>query len=239
MSAKNRLPKIIRKSSEVLAVLSPTLLSEPTGMMGLLITSTGDALADNLEKKLSEREIFRTNMAYKYFVEKLTDYTNQGLAIRDDEFFRFSVGVRKPVEELFEAVLIKSKDQYEEEKVKFFSNLYAKGCVDTTLSPQMISLFILILDRLSFNHLDILNRFKILDQDSLWKYNDIFCLAKENPLIPTYVQELKSLNLLTSTFWGDDPVKVTNLGEKFIESIDFYSNFDIFQNNCISKNNPA
>ena len=123
---------------------------------------------------MSQQEVMRTNKAYIYFVEKLERNLNQGLQIRNDDFFISPVGYRKPAEELFEGMLVKARNQYEEAKVEFFSNLYANGCVDTTLSPQMISLFILILDRLSFNHLDVLNRFKTLGQKSLWQSNDVY-----------------------------------------------------------------
>lgn len=237
MKVDENISKIIRKSSEVLAVFSPAI--EQTGLLSLLITSTGEVIADALDKKLSERETIRTNMAYQYFIEKLKQHHDNGLVIRDDDFFRFSVGRRKAFEELFEAVLLKSKDQYEEEKVKFFSNLYANGCVDTTLSSEMISLFILILDRLSFNHLDILNRFEILGQESKWESNDIYSIQRTNPLLPTYIEELKNLNLITPTFWGDSPLKITSLGQKLIKSIGFTNVFELPHNNCISQNNPV
>lgn len=149
------------------------------------------------------------------------------------------MGYRKPAEELFEGMLIKSRNQYEEAKVEFFSNLYANGCVDTTLTLQMISLFILILDRLSFNHLDVLNRFEILGQGSLWQSNDVYTLQKENPLLPTCIEELKNLNLIASAFWGDSLLIITNLGKKFIKSIEFKNIFELPHNDCISKNNPA
>lgn len=115
-----KVPKIVRKGSEILGVIAPTFLIEPTGLLSLLITSTGDVVADTLDKKLSNREAFRTNMAYQYFVEKLKLHQKNGLMIRDDEFLGFLWVRRKTFEELFEAILLKSKDQYEEEKVKFF-----------------------------------------------------------------------------------------------------------------------
>ena len=142
MKIEKRVPQIVRKSGEILGAVAPTFIADPTGLLGLIITSIGEVASDTLNKKLSERERIRTNMAYQYFVEKLNLHQENGLMIRDDEFFRFSVGRRKKFEELFEAILLKSKDQYEEEKVKFFSNLYANGCIDTSLTPQTISLFI-------------------------------------------------------------------------------------------------
>jgi hypothetical protein len=102
----------------------------------------------------------------------------------------------------------------------------------------MISLFILILDRLSFNHLDVLNRFKKLGQESLWQSNDVYDLQKENPLLPTCIEELKNLNLMATAFWGDSPLIITNLGKKFMNSIEFKDIFELPCNNCISKNNP-
>lgn len=244
MRIKKILPALFKRGSQITAVaISPIINTvDPTGLtsgsIGLLITTTGETIADTLDKKMSHQELIRANKAYQYFVQKLESNLDQGLQVRDDDFFRAAVGHRKPAEELFEGMLIKSKNQYEEAKVEFFSNLYANGCVDTTLSPQMISLFILILDRLSFNHLDVLNRFKKLGQESLWQSNDVYDLQKENPLLPTCIEELKNLNLMATAFWGDSPLIITNLGEKFMNSIEFKDIFELPCNNCISKNNP-
>jgi hypothetical protein len=246
MNIKRILPAIFKRGSQITAAVTipfiQTCIADPTGIIpsaiGVLITTTGETIADTLDRNMSQQEVLRTNKTYIYFVEKLEKNLNQGFQLRDDDFFRFRIGYRKHAEELFEGMLIKSRNQYEEAKIEFFSNLYANGCVDTTLSPQMISLFILILDRLSFNHLDILNRFEILGQESLWQSNDVYTLQKENPLLPTCIEELKNLNLITPTFWGDSPLKITNLGEKFIKSIEFKNIFELPHNNCISKNKP-
>ena len=247
MNIKKILPAVFKQGSQIIAAtttpLLHTLIPDPTGIIpnsiGVVMTTVGETIADTLDKNMSQQEVIRTNKAYIYFVDKLERNLNQGLQIRNDDFFRSPVGYRKPAEELFEGMLIKARNQYEEAKVEFFSNLYANGCVDPDLSPQMISLFILILDRLSFNHLDLLNRFGILGQESLWQSNDVYTLQKENPLLPTCIEELKNLNLITPTFWGDSPLVITDLGRKFIKSIEFKDIFEFSHNDCISKNNPA
>lgn len=247
MNIRRILPAVFKKGSQITAAATTpfflALIPDPTGIIpssiGVLITTAGETIADTLDRNMSQQEVIRTNKAYIYFVKKLESNLNQGLQIRNDDFFRSPVGYRKPAEELFEGMLIKSRNQYEEAKVEFFSNLYANGCVDTTLSPQMISLFILILDRLSFNHLDILNRFEILGQESLWQSNDVYALQKENLLLPTCIEELKNLNLIAPTFWGDSPLIITNLGGKFIKSIEFKDIFELSHNDCISKNIPT
>ncbi|MCH4242990.1 hypothetical protein [Acinetobacter gerneri] len=247
MNIRKILPAVFKKGSQITAAATTpffqTLIPDPTGVIpnaiGVLITTTGETIADTLDRNISQQEIIRTNKAYIYFVQKLERNLNQGLQVRNDDFFRSPIGHRKPAEELFEGMIIKSRNQYEEAKIEFFSNLYANGCVDTELSQQMISLFILILDRLSFNHLDILNRFEILGQESLWQYNDVYILQKENILLPTCIKELQNLNLIFPTFWGDAPLVITDLGRVFIKSIDFNDIFDFSHNNCISRNNPA
>lgn len=247
MNIRRILPAVFKKGSQITAAVATPFfqasIPDPTGIIsnsiGVLISTAGETIADTLDRNMSQQEVIRTNKAYIYFVEKLESNLNQGFEIRNDDFFRSPIGYRKPAEELFEGMLIKSRNQYEEAKVEFFSNLYANGCVDITLSPQMISLFILILDRLSFDHLDILNRFEILGQESLWQSNDVYDLQAENPLLPTCMEELKNLNLIAPTFWGDSPLIITNLGKKFIKSIEFKDIFDLPHNDCISKNNPV
>lgn len=247
MNIKRILPAVFKQGSQIIAATTTPLLQtwipDPTGILpnsiGVVITTAGETIADTLDRNMSRQEVIRTNKAYVYFVEKLERNLNQGFQIRNDDFFRSPVGHRKPAEELFEGMLVKARNQYEEAKVEFFSNLYANGCVDPDLSPQMISLFILILDRLSFNHLDLLNRFEILGKESLWQDNDIYRLQKENPLLLTCIEELKNLNLITPTFWGDSPIVISDLGRKFINSIEFKDIFEFTDNYCISRNNPA
>lgn len=247
MNIKKILPVVFKQGSQIIAAtttpLLQTLISDPTGIIpnsiGVVMTTFGETIADTLDRNMSQQEVIRTNKAYIYFVEKLERNLSQGLKIRNDDFFRSPVGYRKPAEELFEGMLVKARNQYEEAKVEFFSNLYANGCVDHDLSPQMISLFILILDRLSFNHLDLLNRFELLGSESLWQANHAYILQKENPLLPTCIEELKSLNLINPTFWGDSPLVITDLGKRFIKSIEFKAIFEFTHNDCISINNPA
>ncbi|MEB6481051.1 hypothetical protein [Acinetobacter vivianii] len=246
MNIKKILPAVFKQGSQIIAATANPLLQiwipDPTGIIpnsiGVVMSTVGETIADTLDRNMSQQEVIRTNKTYIYFVEKLERNLNQGHQIRNDDFFRSPVGYRKPAEELFEGMLVKARNQYEEAKIEFFSNLYANGCVDLELSPQMISLFILILDRLSFNHLDLLNRFEILGQESLWQANDPYTLQKENPLLLTCIEELKNLNLITPTFWGDSPLVISDLGAKFIKSIEFKSIFEFTPNDCISRNNP-
>ena len=61
-------------------------------------------------------------------------------------------------------------------------------------------------------------------------------LSNKNINLPTYLAELQNLNLITPTFFGDSPLKITNLGEKLINSIEFENRFDDLSNEIILKN---
>ena len=69
MSTEKKVPKIVRKGSEILGVIAPTFLIEPTGLLSLLITSTGDVepillIKNSLTERLLEL-IWRINILLK------------------------------------------------------------------------------------------------------------------------------------------------------------------------------
>lgn len=84
-----------------------------------MVTLTGSVVADFLERMLSQREIVRAAGATAIALEVMKQKFDAGLQPRDDDFFRIRTGHRPKSEELYEAMMIKSKNQYEEHKVIF------------------------------------------------------------------------------------------------------------------------
>lgn len=61
-------------------------------------------------------------------------------------------------------------------------------------------------------------------------------LSNKNINLPTYLAELQKSKSHYSYIFGDSPLKITNLGEKLINSIEFENRFDDLSNEIILKN---
>ncbi|EHN68015.1 hypothetical protein [Aliivibrio fischeri] len=192
---------------------------------GVIISMAGEVVADYIQRTLSNREIIRSAGAAALSINQIKMKLDNGQELRDDDFFRIRIAYRPKAEELFEAMLLKSKNQYEEHKVNFYANLFSNACFDDSLEPDMISWFMLVLERLTFGHLNTLNELVLLGSNSKWEWGDMSAIEKMNPIIASHLEELKSMRLLTQDHWGDTPIASTNIAITFIKAIGFSNPF--------------
>ena len=178
-------------------------------------------MSDFVERALSQREIIRASGAVSLSIEKIQQHFEAGEDPRDDDFFRIRMGQRPKAEELFEAMMLKSKNQYEEQKVHLYSNLYANSCFDESISPDMVSWFMQVIDRLTYGHLSTLNAFVKLSTSSKWLWGDLNILSEKSPILAAQLEELKGIRLLSLDHWGDTPIAATDIAQKFINIIEF------------------
>ncbi|WP_322532955.1 hypothetical protein [Vibrio parahaemolyticus] len=195
------------------------------GGAGVVVSMAGEVVADYVQRTLSNREVVRSAGAAAVSINQIRMSLECGKELRDDEFFRMRMGYRPKAEELFEAMLLKSKNQYEEQKVSFYANLFSNACFDKSLSPDMISWFMLVLDRLTFGHLETLNELVLLGTNSKWEWNDLNEIEKRNSVVASHLEELKSMRLLSLDHWGDSPIQCTSIASVFIGSIGFSNPF--------------
>ncbi|MCG6341223.1 hypothetical protein K6U19_08195 [Vibrio fluvialis] len=227
-------PLFIKKGSEIAGAATGGALgflaSGPIGAAvgvstGTVITMAGEVVADYVQRTLSSREIVRSAGAAAVSIDQIRLGIDSGRILRDDEFFRLRSGYRPKAEELFEAMLLKSKNQYEEHKVNFYARLFSNACFDEDLSSNMISWFMLVLDRLTFGHLETLNELVLLGNQSKWVWGDLNHIESKDPTVASHLEELKGMRFLSLDHWGDTPIRSTNIANIFISSIGFSNPF--------------
>ncbi len=133
-------------------------------------------------------------------------------------------------------MLLKSKSQYEEYKVRFYANLFVTACFDERLNAAMVSWFMEVLDRLTFSQIETLNEFVVLGSESKWVWGHLNQIAKVDPVVAAHLEQLKSMRLLSLDHWGDTPIEATDIAKTFIKSIQFDSPFETADRHIIRAN---
>ncbi|AFZ02712.1 hypothetical protein [Calothrix sp. PCC 6303] len=97
------------------------------GAVGVAISkSTSKVLTDVANRLLSHREQVRIGAVTTLAIEKIKGKLDVGKKPRNDGFFQTRKNASRPdAEEVFEGVLLKSKNEHEEKKVKIFANVFA------------------------------------------------------------------------------------------------------------------
>ncbi|MEI4551786.1 hypothetical protein [Pseudoalteromonas spongiae] len=248
MSNKEVVPVFIRKGTELAGGATGAALgflaagpagAAAGGAVGAIIQQTGDVVADFAGRTLSHRESVRAAGATSLSLEKIQNKFDAGLALRNDDFFRMRIGYRPRAEDIFEAMMLKSKNQYEEHKVYFYANLFANACFDDSLSADTVSWFMLVLDKLTFSHIETLNEFVLLGRNSKWKWRHLNTIADTSHVVAAQLEELKGMRLLSLDAWGDTLIEATPIAVKFMRAIEFSNPFDSQHGHVIRSNNGA
>ncbi|WP_200960249.1 hypothetical protein [Aeromonas schubertii] len=248
LPSKDLVPAFIQKGSEItggatgaaLGFLAAGPLGAALGgAAGTIVTQTGGVVADFVERTLSHRETVRAAGSVSLSLGKIKERLDEGCEPRDDDFFRIRTGYRPKAEDLFEAMMIKSKNQYEEHKVYFYANLFANACFDENLSADIVSWFMLVLDKLTFSHIETLNEFVVLGSNSKWEWGHLDIIAEHSHVVAAQLEELKGMRLLSLDHWGDTPIEATPISVQFINAIGFSNPFDSQYDHVIRTKNGA
>ena len=248
LPSKELVPAFIQKGTEIAGGATGAALgflaggpvgAAAGGAAGTIVTLTGGVVADFVERTLSHRETVRAAGSVSLSLEKIKERIDEGIEPRDDDFFRLRIGYRPKAEDLFEAMMIKSKNQYEEHKVYFYANLFANACFDESLSSDTVSWFMLVLDKLTFSHIETLNEFVVLGGNSKWEWRHLNTIAEHSHVVAAHLEELKGMRLLSLDHWGDTPIEATPIAIQFINSIGFSNPFDSQHDHAIRSNNAA
>ena len=245
MSTNEIVPEFIKKGADIAGGATGAALgflaagpsgAAAGGAIGAIITQTGTVVADFVERTLSNRETVRAAGAASLSLERIKENMDTGLKPRDDNFFRIRTNYRPKAEELFEAMMLKSKNQYEEHKVHFYANLFANACFEEKLSSDTISWFMLVLDKLTFSHIETLNEFVLLGSNSRWVWSHLNTIADKSHVVAAQLEELKGMRLLSLNHWGNTPIEATPIAVQFIQSIGFSNPFDSKSDHIIKLN---
>lgn len=125
------------------------------GAAGLGVTISQGAkklLGDITTRDLSKREQSRIGAAAAIALYQIRRRLEAGEHPRDDGFFDNS-GLRSEAEELFEGVLIKSKNEYQEKKVRILGNIFANVVFYSGLSAGEASYILNVTERLTYRQI--------------------------------------------------------------------------------------
>ncbi|HHX8679560.1 hypothetical protein J4H63_15025 [Vibrio alginolyticus] len=206
-------------SAAVLSVEASTgVLPAFVGGSATLLTNVrGNVLYDYQNKPLSPREKLRTSSVYVDAHLKIANRLESGDLVRDDDFFRQRLGQRSSAEQCLDATIMKAAGQYEEIKLPLFSELYVSACFDADISPELLAIYYSQLEQLNYIQLLVLYTLSIEKNRLEWKWNS----EDFNDVVYTLLKELQSRNLINDSFWGDSPIILNPLTERFIDAIGF------------------
>lgn len=201
MGKKNKALELINLGSEIVGATTPIALSLLNSnslelfcgaTIGVLVKKGIDEMA---ERKLSSREKIRAGAAIALVISGIKNNLDNGLELRQDNFFDDDTLNRSKANELFEGVIMKCKNEYEERKIQYISNIYTNVIFNSSIKPNNVNQILNTVDKLSFQQLTILalvgknkNNQLSLKQD---KYGDDEIIDNERAFL---LQDFAALN---------------------------------------------
>lgn len=138
------------------------------GIAGSLVGHTIKNIGNEVAKRiLSPREQKRIGKVIIYAANRLQQYIDNEITIRQDDFFTSSTFDRSSGEEIVEATLLAAQREYEERKIEFYGNLLAGIAVSPGHSRSYANLLIRIAGELSYRQLCLLSLFAQKDKFNL------------------------------------------------------------------------
>ncbi|MBB4119896.1 hypothetical protein GGR32_002207 [Mesonia hippocampi] len=137
------------------------------GGLGVALTS---GIKEIISRKLAERENARTAASAAFMFTGIQNNLDLGVQIRQDSFFDNTNG-RSSAEELFEGVLLKCKDQYQEKKIKYISKIFEKATFDTGISSETANQILSMAESFTYRKYCVISFFA--QKDVLYNTNEL------------------------------------------------------------------
>ncbi len=186
MEIEQKSIKLIQTGAEVFggAIGSAIgLIGGPAGAIGgnvagIIIAKGLNELAN---RYLSNREQARTGAAASYTIFGVQKKLDEGLTPRQDGFFDSTDTKRSKAEELFEGILLKCKNEFEEKKIAYISNIYQNVAFDNTINPFNANQILYAAQQMTYRQISILaligvninNHLTLRDQDYRDDYDNV------------------------------------------------------------------
>jgi hypothetical protein len=130
------------------------------GGLGVALTS---GIKEIINRRLGERENARTAASTAYMFTGIQNNLDLGVQVRQDSFFDNSNG-RSSAEELFEGVLLKCKDQYQEKKIKYISKIFEKATFDIGISSETANQILSMAENFTYRKYCVISFFAQKDE---------------------------------------------------------------------------
>ena len=221
MSSNTGLSEYIHKGVDIAGAAVPPLLAttlgDPTaGVLSQLGVVLTKELSDYVLRQQSHREAERSAAVVIYAVREIENRLSLGQEIRNDDFFRIRIGSESSANTLFEGILTKAKQQFEERKIQAIGKFFSSVAFNAKISAEDACWYLSLIDSLNYRSLLILQAFNELPPNS-WNSNSIKKVGEKNQVIYSQINEPRNLNLLSAhtTFAVD--VSLTELGIQLVE----------------------
>jgi len=179
------------------------------------------------EKIMGPREQARVGATYTLALDKISNLLNSGKKLRGEFFFLEQENDRSNSETILEGTLLKARNEYEEKKVKFYSNFLANLSFDDSISFEKGNTILRILEQLSYRQITILAYFSKIeslrtdrwmisfkDKSDLGQYQDFY----------SELMDIYNKQLLQQTgggiSMGVDSLGISPLGKTMCDLID-------------------
>jgi hypothetical protein len=244
MSSSKDLVGYIDKGIEIAgAAMPPALaaaltLSDPTaGALSQLGVIISKELKDYVSRSMSYREESRSAAVIICAAREIERRMSSGETIRDDDFFRLRTGIEPSANTLFEGVLAKAKQQYEERKINLIGKFFASVTFDARISAEDACWYLTLIDSLNFRSLLILAAFKRLSSGA-WSDQNISLISERSPVIFSQINELRNLNLLSPHSTFSVEIQLTPLGSILVESMALSEELEFYGSEVNAVLNP-
>ncbi|MBV5262401.1 hypothetical protein FLX56_28935 [Synechococcus moorigangaii CMS01] len=219
------------------------------GIAGFGVSQLVKTLADTANKQLSSREETRVGASIIFSIAKIQKKLEMGESIRNDGFFQSEhENLRSSAEEIFEGVLLKSKNTHEEKKIKYISSIFANAAFQSGLAAEEINQILKVAENFTYRQIQCLS---LLDNNCMMNSINLrradYTSHRSSSSKISFLQEIFELNHqdlvvckmrltravkenknLTYPYknlsrWYDivpDQLKLTELGQKYYQLMD-------------------
>jgi hypothetical protein len=110
------------------------------------------------DRQIGQRQKIRAGATAGFAIVKIKERLDSGFRIRDDGFFNEDTG-RSSAEEIFEGVVIKSHNEHEEKKAKYYANIFAMAAFDSRFTTDSLNHYLSLAEELTYRQLCLLQLF--------------------------------------------------------------------------------
>ena len=160
-SKKDSEKKVVQTTADLVAWsigASITLIGTSLSVIGgnIFAVVFSRVLGELAERFLSNRENARVGFAASLMIKGVQDKIDKNITVRQDDFFSKDQTNRSRADEICEGVLIKCKNEYEEKKILYVSNIYKNVAFDSSVNPDNANQILNSVERFSYRELLIL-----------------------------------------------------------------------------------
>ncbi|MBC1537235.1 hypothetical protein HCJ52_14050 [Listeria sp. FSL L7-1485] len=116
----------------------------------------GNLSEDFVSRSLSNQEVEKVGAALAFAVMEIKENFGKRKTLREDGFFDLDEFERSPYDEIGEGVYIKTKDEFELKKVKFYGNFLANIAFDEEVSKEEANKLLSLIDSLTYRQIKLL-----------------------------------------------------------------------------------